>query len=97
LHAAYKRYETSARRSTKRWRAISLADSSPSKSAFFDAATITFLRGALDDAWAHLPPGSTAVSRSLLAERILKAAKAGERDPAKLRARAITEGIEAGL
>jgi hypothetical protein len=32
-----------------------------------------------------------------LAERILKAAKAGERDPAKLRARAITEGIEAGL
>jgi hypothetical protein len=32
-----------------------------------------------------------------LAERILKAAKAGERDPAKLRARAITEGIEGGL
>jgi hypothetical protein len=67
------------------------------KSAFFDAATITFLRGVLDDAWAHLPPGQTAVSQSLLAERILKAAKAGERDPAKLRARAIPEGIEAGL
>ena len=66
------------------------------KSVFFDAATITFLRGVLDDAWAHLPPGQTAVSRSLLAERILKAAKAGERDPAKLRARAITEGIEVG-
>jgi hypothetical protein len=39
------------------------------KSAFFDAATITFLRGVLDDAWAHLLPGQTAVSRSLLAER----------------------------
>jgi hypothetical protein len=67
------------------------------KSAFFDAATITFLRGVLDDAWAHLPSGQRAVSQSLLAERILKAAKAGERDPAKLRARAITECTEAGL
>ena len=67
------------------------------KSTFFDAATITLLRGVLDDAWAHLPPGQTGVSQSLLAERILRAARAGERDPAKLRARAITECIEAGL
>jgi hypothetical protein len=64
------------------------------KNTFFDAATITFLRGVLDDAWARLPPGQTAVSQSLLAERILKAAKAGERDPAKLRARAIAEGTK---
>ena len=32
------------------------------KSAFFDAATIALLRGVLDDAWAHLPPGQMAVS-----------------------------------
>ena len=62
------------------------------KSAFFDAATITLLRGVLDDAWAHLPPGQTAVSQSLLAERILKAARAGDTTP-PLRARAVTEGI----
>jgi hypothetical protein len=67
------------------------------KNTFFDAATITFLREVLDDAWARLPPDQTAVSQSLLAERILKAAKAGERDPTKLRARAITEGTEDGL
>ena len=66
------------------------------ESAFFDAATIALLRGVLDDAWAHLPPGQMAVSQSLLAERILKAARAGERDPAKLRARAITEGSRPG-
>jgi hypothetical protein len=66
------------------------------KNAFFDAATVSLLRGVLDDAWAQLPPGQTAVSQSLLAERILKAAKAGERDPVKLRVRAITGGIECG-
>jgi hypothetical protein len=43
--------------------------------------------------WAHLPPGRRGVSRSLLAERILKAAKEGERDPARLRALAIAGGI----
>jgi hypothetical protein len=32
------------------------------ESAFFDAATIALLRGVLDDAWAHLPPGQMAVS-----------------------------------
>jgi hypothetical protein len=67
------------------------------KGAFFDAATIALLRGVLEEAWAHLPPGQTTVSQSLLAERILKAARGGERDPANLRARAITEGIESGL
>jgi hypothetical protein len=35
------------------------------KSAFFDAATVTLLRRVFDDAWAHLPPGQTGVSRSL--------------------------------
>jgi hypothetical protein len=60
---------------------------------FFDPATITLLRGVLDEAWSHLPPDQTGVSRSLLAERILKAARDGERDPARLKARAIAEGI----
>jgi hypothetical protein len=59
------------------------------KKAFFDPATITLLRGVLDDAWSHLPAGQTGVSRSLLAERILKAARDGERDPARLKARAV--------
>jgi hypothetical protein len=65
--------------------------------AFFDPETVAMLREVLDDAWSCLPPGQTNVPRSLLAERILKAAKAGERDPAKLRTRAIPDGTEAGL
>jgi hypothetical protein len=52
----------------------------------FDPNTVAMLRGVLDD-----------VTRSMLAERILKAAEAGERSPAKLRAHAIAEGLEAGL
>jgi hypothetical protein len=64
-----------------------------SKSVFFDPATVTMLRGVLDDACSRLPPGQKGVSRSLLAERILKAARDGERDPARLRVRAITEGV----
>jgi hypothetical protein len=63
------------------------------ESVFFDPATVAMLRGVLDDAWSRLPPGQTGVSRSQLAERILKAARDGERDPARLRARAIAEGI----
>jgi hypothetical protein len=65
--------------------------------AFFDPETVAMLREVLDDTWSCLPAGQTNVPRSLLAERILKAAKSGERDRAKLRARAITEGFEAGL
>jgi hypothetical protein len=63
----------------------------------FDPETIAMLREVLDDTWSCLPAGQTNVTRSQLAERILKAAKAGERDPAKLRARAIAEVIEGGL
>jgi hypothetical protein len=65
--------------------------------AFFDPKTVAMLREVLDDAWALLPAGKTSVSRSMLAERILRAAKAGERNPAKLRAHAIAAGLEAGL
>ena len=63
----------------------------------FDPETLAMLREVLDDTWSCLPAGQTNVTRSQLAERILKAAKAGERDPAKLRARAIAEVIEVGL
>ena len=60
------------------------------RAPFFDPETVAILRSVLDDAWSRLPTGQTKVTRSLLAERILKAARDGERDPALLRARAIT-------
>ena len=63
------------------------------KSDFFDPETIALLRSVLDDAWSRLPPDQTNVSRAVLAERILKAARTGERDPARLRARAIASGV----
>jgi hypothetical protein len=64
------------------------------RDALFDAGTIELLRAVLDDAWSYLPAGQTYVTRSLLAERILKAARDGERDPIRLRTRAIAAGIE---
>jgi hypothetical protein len=68
----------------------------PAASAF-DSDTVSMLRDVLRDAWARLPAGQTSVSRLMLAERILKAAKTGERDPAKLRAHAISASLEAAL
>jgi hypothetical protein len=65
--------------------------------ASFDPKTVAMLRGVLADAWSRLPEGQTNVTRSMLAERILKAAKAGERNPAKLRAHAIAGSVETGL
>jgi hypothetical protein len=53
--------------------------------AYFDVETVAFLRETLEDAWACLPPEQQAdTSRSLLAERILKAAAEGERDRERL-------------
>jgi hypothetical protein len=58
----------------------------------FDPETIALLRTTLDRAWESLPQSRKAgVSRSLLAERILKAAARGERDPERLRALALYE------
>ena len=52
---------------------------------YFDLDTVLLLRETLDDAWACLPPQQrAATSKTLLAERILKAAAAGERDPERL-------------
>jgi hypothetical protein len=57
---------------------------------YFDPETVALLRTTLDRAWASLPPSQRAVtSQSILAERILRAAAQGERDPDRLRARAI--------
>jgi hypothetical protein len=53
---------------------------------YFDLDTVALLRDALDDAWACLRPDQRAtVSRTLLAEGILKSAARGERDPERLR------------
>jgi hypothetical protein len=62
--------------------------------AFFDPTIVAMLRNVLEDAWSRLPAGQIDVTRSLLAERILKAAKAGERNPVRLRARAIAEAVD---
>jgi hypothetical protein len=52
---------------------------------FFDIHTVLLLREVLADAWASLRPEQRATaSKTLLAERILKAAAAGERDPERL-------------
>jgi hypothetical protein len=59
---------------------------------YFDPDTVTLLRTTLDHAWASLPPDQqAATSRSILAERILRSAARGERDPDRLRAHALSE------
>jgi hypothetical protein len=59
---------------------------------YFDRETVDMLRTTLDRAWASIPPAQQAsMSRSVLAERILKAAAEGERDPDRLRTLALTE------
>jgi hypothetical protein len=56
------------------------------KTAYFDPETVSLLRVTLDDAWACLPPEQQATtSQSILAERILKLAAEGERNPERLR------------
>ena len=57
----------------------------------FDSETVSLLRQALDDAWCHINPEQRAtVSRTLLAEGILKSAAGGERNPERLREAALT-------
>jgi hypothetical protein len=53
---------------------------------YFDLETVSVLKETLEDAWGCLRPEQRInMSRSLLAERILKAAAAGERDRERLR------------
>ena len=57
----------------------------------FDPETVSLLRKTLDDAWDQLGPEQGAmIRRTLLAERILKSAAKGERDPKRLREAALT-------
>jgi hypothetical protein len=52
---------------------------------YFDLETVSVLKETLEDAWACLRPEQRInMSRSLLAERILKAAAQGERDRERL-------------
>ena len=60
----------------------------------YDPDTITLLRSVLDTAWESLSSEQRArTSKSHLAERMLKLAARGERDPARLRIRAIVEVV----
>ena len=62
--------------------------------AQFDPETVALLREALDDAWSSLRPDQRArMSRTLLAEGIIKSAAEGERDPERLRDAALKVGL----
>ena len=62
--------------------------------AYFDIETVSVLREILDDAWASLGPEQQGtMSKSVLAERILKSAAAGERNRWRLLDAAL--GVEA--
>ncbi len=56
----------------------------------YDPETVELLKSVLDDAWDCLPPErQKGISKTLLAENLLRAAAHGERDPERLRARAL--------
>jgi hypothetical protein len=57
----------------------------------YDPETIKLLRAVLDEAWNSLVTEKQAqASKCLLAERMLRLAAKGERDPMRLRAAALT-------
>ena len=61
------------------------------EAALFDPETVALLRATLDDAWSRLRAEQRAtISQSILAERILKLAAEGERNPKRLRDAALT-------
>lgn len=58
--------------------------------AHYDPETLIILRKVLDEAWAVLPDGLRSHTvKSEMAQRILKHAAGGVRDPVKLRACAL--------
>jgi hypothetical protein len=64
--------------------------------ARYDPETLTVLRIALDEAWALLPDDRKSESqKSDMAQRILKKAAEGVRDPVRLRASALVGPISA--
>ncbi len=63
----------------------------PKEPAHFDIETVLILRAILEDAWACLRPEQRAsISKTVLAERILRSAAAGERDRERLLDAALT-------
>jgi len=63
---------------------------------YFDLSTVALLREALEDAWACVrPQDRERIARSLLAERILKAAAQGERDRERLIDAALADQLAA--
>jgi len=58
----------------------------------YDPEAIALLLSALDEAWDALPPARQAMtSKATLAQRMLKLAANGERDPIRLRIAALIE------
>jgi hypothetical protein len=63
--------------------------------ASYDPETLTMLRGVLDDVWGALPSDRQArMPKSEMAQRILKRAADGERDPVRLKAAALLVAIQ---
>ena len=62
--------------------------------AHYDPETLIILRKVLDEAWAALPDGSKSKPpKSEMAQRILKQAADGVRDPVRLRASALIRAV----
>jgi hypothetical protein len=60
----------------------------------YDRETVELLRTVLDQAWdALLPHYREQISKSHMAECVLRHAAAGERHPARLRSRAIADAV----
>jgi hypothetical protein len=61
---------------------------------YYDPETLILLRKALDEAWAALPDGSKSETpKSEMAQRILKQAADGVRDPVRLRGSALISAV----
>jgi hypothetical protein len=62
--------------------------------AQYDPETLTMLRKVLDEAWATQPHGfKSETLKSEMAQRILKQAACGVRDPVRLRASALVIAV----
>jgi len=62
--------------------------------AHYDPETLIILRKVLDEAWSALPDGSKSETlKSEMAQRILKQAADGVRDPVRLRASALVGAV----
>ena len=61
--------------------------------AGYDPETLNVMRTALDEAWTLLPDDrKSKISKSAMAQRILKQAAEGVRDPVSLRTSALVDG-----